>query len=175
MNTIVKYTLLAATIGSIFYLFKAGKDQVAEWAKNISITFNGIGRPEFRNGAVTIPVQLSISNPTPITIPVDNITGKIFLLKSGMWQPVGTIPNTGSVQFAPGTGTQIFYPSLDIQKLNPLNSGGSILQLATGLIQSGGQIKAKLKIEITATFKSKNFTNTSEQEINLNDLLRAAA
>lgn len=175
MNQILKITLFTAIIGGIVYLLKAGKDQVSEWADKITIKFAGIGRPQLRNGNVTIPVTLAITNPAPLPIPVDNISGKIFLLRNSLWQPVGNILPSGAVAFAPGESRQTFFPVIDLSKINPITSVASAIRAATNFLNTGGQVNAKIKIDVTVNVKGFEFTQSQEQSINLNELYRAAA
>jgi hypothetical protein len=175
VNQILKFTLIAAAIGGLVYLLKSGKDQVTDWAKSISIKFEGIGRPQLRSGNVTIPITLSIYNPAPLAIPVDNISGKIFLLRNSLWQPVGNILPSGAVAFAPGETRQTFFPVIDLSKINPITSVASAIKAATNFLNTGGQVNAQLKIEVTVHIKGFEFTHSQEQSINLNELYRAAA
>ncbi len=156
-------------------MLKAGKDQVSEWADKITVKFAGIGKPGLRNGNVTIPITLSIFNPSPLSIPLTNISGKIFLLRNSLWQPVGNILPSGAVAFAPGETRQTFFPVIDLSKLNPITSVASAIQAATSLLNTGGQVNAKLKIDVTINIKGFELNQSTEQSINLNDLYRAAA
>lgn len=175
MNQILKFTLIAAAIGGLVYLLKSGKDQVTDWANKISIKFAGIGRPQLRSGNVTIPITLAITNPAPLAIPVDNITGKIYLFRNSLWQPVGNLLPSGAVAFAPGETRQTFFPVIDLSKINPITSVASAIKAATNFLNAGGQVNAQLKIEVTVNIKGFEFTQSQEQAINLNELYRAAA
>lgn len=175
MNQILKFSILAAVIGGVIYLINAGKNQVTEWADKITVKFAGIGKPQLRSGNVTIPITLAIYNPAPLAIPVDNISGKIFLLRNSLWQPVGNLLPSGAVAFAPGETRQTFFPVIDLAKLNPITSVASAIQAATNLLNTGGQVNASLKIEVLVNVKGFEFTQSAEQSINLNELYRAAA
>jgi hypothetical protein len=175
VNQILKFTLIAAALGGLVYLLKTGKDQVTEWADKITVKFASIGKPGLRNGNVTIPITLSIFNPSPLSIPLTNISGKIFLLRNSLWQPVGDILPSGAVAFAPGETRQTFFPVIDLSKFILITSVASAIQAATSLLNTGGQVNAKIKIDVTVNVKGFEFTQSAEQSINLNDLYRAAA
>jgi len=51
----------------------------------------------------------------------------------------------------------------------------SAIQAATSLLNTGGQVNAKLKIDVTINIKGFELNQSTEQSINLNDLYRAAA
>lgn len=173
MNSTVKFTL--AAIGAIVFLLKAGKDQVNQWTDQLAIKFAGIGKPQLRNGSVTLPLTLQISNPAPVPVPVSNVYGTIFIFRNSLWQPIGQIAPTGAINIAPGNSTQTIYPSIDVTKLVGINSWGNALQSLNTIIGNQGQLNAKLKADVTVNVQGFEFVQSLEQSINLNDFLRAAA
>lgn len=175
MKSIIKFSLIAAAIGGLVYLVNAGKNQVSDWANKVAIKFNSIGKPQIKNGNITIPVAIDVTNPSPLAIPIDNISGKFFVFRNGMWQPFGNILPSGQITFVPGTTTQTFFPVIDIAKLNPINSVGAGIQAFTNLLNTGGQVTARIKIDVALVVKGFEVNQSIEQLLNLNDLLRAAA
>lgn len=174
VNSAIKISLLTVAIGAVVFLLQAGKNQITQWADQLVIKFAGIGKPQMRNGNVTLPITLLITNPAPVPVPVSNVYGTLFIFRNTLWQPIGQIAPTGAITIAPGTNSQTIFPIVDITKLLGINSWGNVLQSLNTFVLSG-QVAAKIKADVTVNVQGFEFNQSLEQAVNLNEFISAAA
>lgn len=166
MSTPVKFAAAAAIIGVLVFFARS----INQWAKKITIAFQSIGIPAFRNGRMALPVTLKVSNLTPLSIPINNIQAALFIMRNGAWHLLGQTENTGPVNINPGDNPLTIYPAIDLAMLTPQNV--TVLTLLNTLANYNPI--ATVRIVAKVNVQGYEFEETTDHKIMYNQLYQNA-
>jgi len=155
MNPLVKVGIGAAFIGALVWGWKTAKSAISDFGFEIV----AYGKPKFSGSFITVPLQIKVTNPTPLPISLDNVTANVFVNKNGKWVHGATASQ--ALTIPSGESFQIISPSLNIGSI----FGGSIWET---LVSASNIFQAKsldLSTDVAITYKGivlpkKSFTNT---------------
>lgn len=178
MNSLVKYTLIAAGIGGILYLVKLGKDTVNQWSEKFNLRIVQFGKPTLSGGNLSVPLKVRISNPAPVGATIQSASVKLFYLRNGMYVPFGVAPPTAPFHLMGNGDTDIMVnPVIDLNALDPFTGGGFNLNNLFAQIKNlatGQNPLIDVKAEVAITIEGFEIVEETTSKIYLNQLINAA-
>lgn len=173
MNKIVKLGLVAASLLGVGYLITTGKETVSQWANQITFKILSFGKPTFYQGNITLPIQVLVTSPAPLSIPLSDFKINLYSLTKGEYLPIGATAPTGAINIQPGENKIMLYPNVDVGKLNPLANSNTVIQNVFALVQNSNPL---LDIKAEALISIKGFQLPPQavtQKFYFSDLLNA--
>jgi hypothetical protein len=126
----------------------AGMVALLYWGANslkraFTVRVKAYGLPHLSNFVLQVPITFEFNNPTPIGLKVDRLIADFYILKAGVYQPVGRVDQP--VTLPAGTSEQILSPALDLRKL----IGGDVIATVNEILQNKS---LQLRIDVTALY-----------------------
>lgn len=140
MTGLVKTGLIAAGVGALIWAYRSAREAFADFAYKVV----GYGIPSIdSNYRLTLPVKIRFTNPTPLTIQVDNVLIDVYLLKQAVFEHVGHISTPITLQ--PGATTKDLVPIINLQ-----NVFGGLFQTVSSALKNK---TLTLRTDVTVTYK----------------------
>lgn len=157
LNTITKLGIGAGLIGLLYLGAKAAKNAIANFSFNIT----GYRTPKLSGTKLTIPLEVTFTNPTPLPINIDKLVADIYMDKNGSWVKAAQIAQP--VAIAPGTSMQVISPVVDLKSI----LSGNLIDNINALDTLVNTRKVKVRGDVTAVYQgvtlpSQSFTNEIE-------------
>lgn len=172
MGTPLKFAVAAVILGGLAFIVNATTQKLSQWASKITYKIISIGSPIISAGKATLPLRVSISSPSILYVPIQDIKASIFYLKNGMWVPFARA-NSGAFELTQGTIEKTIYPVLDLSKLTGLVNQ-NIATVLNFLTQKSELLT--IKCDVVINIQGVDLpTQSFQQKIFLTDLLRNVA
>lgn len=171
MSNTAKIALTLTGIGLLYLAITKAKETASEWANKINFKIVSVGKPSLSpKGQLSLPLQIRITNVAPISVPLDNAKVKLFLLRNGIYMPLGETDPTGPVTInASGDTTVVLYPHIDINKLKPV-IGGNVAAAIASLVNNTSAL-LDLKAESEITIQGYVIAQSTSTKVYLKDIL----
>jgi len=170
LSNTAKIALTVTGLGLAYWIFTQAKAKASEWANKINFKVTSFGKPALSpGGKLSVPLQIRITNIAPIAVPLDNAKVKLFLLRNGIYTPIGETDPTGPVNInASGDTAVTLYPHIDINKLRPVI--GNVAETITNLINNTSAL-LDLKAESEITIQGYVIAQSTSTKVYLKDVL----
>lgn len=170
MNNFVKVTLAAAILGGAIWLYNQGRSTVAEWASKVTVRITAFGIPQYMQNVLALPITITITNPTPLAVPISSMRAGLFVLKGSNWEMFGTMDPVPAFEIQPGENPLNINPRIDVQKLNPFSSSQTIQQYVSTAIKP-----VTIKLAVALNIQGYDFEQVETRSLTIKDLLRNVA
>lgn len=151
MSSLVKVGLFAAGAYALYSLYRAAQTAFADFAYKIV----GYGIPSIDSSyRVTLPVKIRFTNPTPLTIQLDNVLIDVYLLKPEGFVHVGQVSTP--LTLAPGSSTHDIMPMIDLQSVF-----GGFAQTVRNALSAKA---LTLRTDVTVTYKGVTLPSQSSTD-----------
>jgi len=179
VNSLVKYTLIAAAIGGVVYLVKMAKDEAIAYAGKIAFKIKEFGKPTLKNGQLTVPLVVRITNPTLLMAPIKSVGVKLFFLRNGIYHPFASAPATAPFTIKANESTDVnIFPTVDLEKLKTLLPTGlnfnNLLSTVNNLF-TGTNPLIDVKAEVTINIEGYETVQEATQKLYITDFLKNVA
>lgn len=143
MSTFFKLGLVAGVVGLLVWGSKAAQTALSNFKFDVA----GYGKPTFKGMVVTVPLQITFSNPTPVPIHIDRLIADVYIDKNGTWTLAAKVNEP--VNIVPGNSSQWIFPSADLASI----FGGSLLNTLTTAQQIYTNKKMRIRSDVTLIVK----------------------
>lgn len=124
MKTIVKIGIIAG----LAYLVVWGIGAAKTAASKFHFDITGYGKPSMSNWVLTVPITVTINNPTPLPVNADRVVADLYILKGNQWVPAAHLDQ--AVTVPPGETQQIFNANANIASI----FGGNVFSTLSALL-----------------------------------------
>lgn len=165
LSNTAKVGLFALAATAIAAIALYGKRTVAQWSDKVAVVFQSIGKPVLKLGVLTVPVNLTLVNSTPVSLTLDNLRIQLVKDNNTVFADTG---NSGALPITTGQNQITVTPAITLAKVL---SNNFLNQLSTVLANQSPLLKCVVRV--TATYLGITVTQDYPQQLYLTDLLNA--
>lgn len=114
--------ILLSAVGALVITGAYAVSKAKQLASQVKIKFLQFGTPEIKSNSLQLPIALEVTNPSAVTVPVQNISINFYTKFQNEFVKIGESPTLGAISFVPGANQVVTYPVIYFDKVKELFS-----------------------------------------------------